>query len=123
MDREQLVEAMAEAMSTDQLQRRGQRIVPWADEPEMWKNEQRARARAALAVAEPVVREDEAIMSAVSFAALRSEVEKLKRPASVIVSMTPFGLPEDTATLHGQEAAEAVQRALEELRAALEPQP
>lgn len=59
MDREQLVEAMAEAMSTDQLQRRGQRIVPWADEPEMWKNEQRARARAALAVAEPVVRADE----------------------------------------------------------------
>ena len=59
MDREKLVEAMAEAMSTDQLQRRGQRIVPWADEPEMWKNEQRARARAALAVAEPAVRAGE----------------------------------------------------------------
>lgn len=59
MDRDALIEGMAEAMSRDQLERRGQHIVPWSEEIHLWKEEQRARARAALAVAEPVVRADE----------------------------------------------------------------
>jgi hypothetical protein len=58
-DRDALVERMAKAMSLDQRQRHGISDCAWADDIEMWRTECRARARAALAVAEPAIRADE----------------------------------------------------------------
>ena len=59
MNRDELVERVAEAMSVDQHARHHLRPVEWADHTNIWRDECRARARAALAIIEPVIRADE----------------------------------------------------------------
>jgi len=58
MDRDELVERVAEALSVDQHARHHLRPVEWADHTNIWRDECRSRARAALAIIEPRVREE-----------------------------------------------------------------
>lgn len=50
--------------------------------------------------------------------AAADEIERLRTAARDVLALAPYGLPEDTATLYGQEAAERLQEALERLRSA-----
>ena len=61
MDREELVEAMAEELWQSESARATdrRRLVPWSEAGEPIREGWRFMARAALAVAEPAVREDE----------------------------------------------------------------
>ena len=58
MNRDELVERVAEALSVDQHARHHLRPVEWADHTNIWRDECRSRARAALAIIEPTVREE-----------------------------------------------------------------